>query len=167
MESLFRKMKRPFRGTPSLKDAIRGCRACHVEQWRTCPPKADGSKKCSAQLEIGQLNQIAKQALRDAVDLQAFICLDRTPSKVLTNFSSWWSKEGQKLLTSDFASPGTEIDEEELWAVEEDVTLTDVPPADVLHPPAADTSNASALLAAEDRAALMSKVAQLVECEWL
>lgn len=167
MESLFSKMKKPFRGSPSLKDAIHGCSACHLEQWRNCPPKVDDSKTCSSALEMSELSKIAKQGLRDAVDMQAFVSIDRTPSAVLKDFSSWWSKEGQKLLTSDLGPSSAEIDEEALWAVEMDVTLTDVPPTDIAPPPAEDVDSASTLLAAEDRVALMHEVADCAERGWL
>ena len=128
-----------------------------MEQWRDCPPTPNSAYTCSEPLQSSTLQQIAKQGLKDAADLQSFICVDRRPDEILQGLSDWWSKAGHKLMTSDCGVTLGQLqaEEEELFCIEEDVTLMDVPPSDVLPPSENGMDTASALLAAEDRVSMM------------
>ena len=162
MEHFFSKCKAPYRGSPSLKDGVHGVQACHLQQWRECPPKVNTSKGFHRPVPAKEAKRIARQALKDAALLQSYITVDKTADTVLEELSCFWAKEGRKLFAGEGATHATSdggwLPEDDLFAAEIDVTEFDVPPSDVAHEVTVNDSSAGdTLLAAEDRSVLVDQ----------
>ena len=128
-ESLFSKAEASYRGTPSIKDGIWGLHTCHLQQFRSgqAVPKGQYIDPLSPE----RAEELAKQALKDAAHLQAYLCVDQEPKTILGSVSTFWKHEGRALLVGDAALHENVLEEAELdlFASEVDVTESDAPPS--------------------------------------
>ncbi|CAE7212196.1 unnamed protein product, partial [Symbiodinium sp. CCMP2592] len=71
-------------------------------------PEAALQERCSSfarpALDMDTLKNIAKKALRTALEFQCFISVDTAPSELYGDFQKWWRKQGMDLFRSPDAA---------------------------------------------------------------
>ena len=139
-------LKAPYRGVPSIRDAIVGGQLLHAKQLkspqRTQPPKPAG------QLTRAEAQALSKECWSACFTFQSWIMQGPTADEISALFDAWWLEEGQGMLAKSrrLRPPSPEDEEDEfvedyLEDLEEDEGNE-----------ACEDENLAVLMAAEDHA---------------
>ncbi|CAE7037389.1 FEN1, partial [Symbiodinium sp. CCMP2456] len=152
VEEHFSKLKAPYRGQPTLRDALfslarlNGRQAKQLEKETVDSLSAAPTVQCREPLTEDQLGKIANKSLVSAIQYFCMHCKDETPDELSCKFFHWWKHSSESYFRT---SLHVEADED------------DVQPEAVVEEAGADVVQAhhlQLLEAVQDRAVVMEEL---------